>query len=228
MGTARFISYYRVSTARQGQSGLGLEAQRAAVLGYLNGGDWRLVGEFTEVESGKNNDRPQLAKAMAECRLRNATLVIAKLDRLSRNAAFLLSLRDAGVAFVCADMPDANTLTIGILALIAQNEREALSARTKAALAARRARGHTLGNPANLTTSAAALGSRAGNLAKTAKAEKRTADLAPVIEDIQASGKRSRTAIAAELNSRGFPAPRGGEWAPAQVHRLLIRLGSVT
>src|SRR3954451_13181762 len=133
VATGRFISYYRVSTARQGQSGLGLEAQKAAVRAYLDGGDWQLVGAFTEIESGKNNDRPQLAKALAECRLRNATLVIAKLDRLSRNAAFLLNLKDAGVDFVCADMPDANKLTIGIMALIAQNEREAISARTKAA-----------------------------------------------------------------------------------------------
>ena len=226
MAYGRFISYYRVSTDRQGASGLGLEAQERAVLDFLNGGPWELVGQFTEVESGKNNDRPQLAKAMAECRLRNATLVIAKLDRLSRNAAFLMNLQEAGVDFVCADMPDANKLTIGILALIAQNEREAISKRTKEALAARKARGLPLGNPANLTPEAAALGSAAGNAVRTAKANRRAADLAPVIADIRAAGKTSCAAIAGELNARGFPTPRGGRWAPAQAFLLLMRLGA--
>jgi len=152
--------------------------------------------------------------------------VIAKLDRLSRNAAFLLNLKDAGVDFVCADMPDANKLTIGIMALIAQNEHEALSARTKAALAARRARGLPLGNPVNLIPAAAALGSAAGNAAKAAKANKRAADLVPVIADIQAMGATSCAAIAAELNARGFPTPRGGSWAPAQAFLLLRRINA--
>jgi DNA invertase Pin-like site-specific DNA recombinase len=222
----RFVSYYRVSTARQGHSGLGLEAQQAAVRTYLDGGAWQLIASFTEVESGKNNERPQLAKAMAECRLRNATLVIAKLDRLSRNAAFLLNLKEAGVDFVCADMPDANKLTIGIMALIAQNEREAISKRTKEALAARKARGLSLGNPANLTPAAAALGSAVGNAVKTAKANRRAADLAPVVADIRGTGKTSCAAVAEELNARGFPTPRGGCWAPAQAFLLMKRIGA--
>ena len=129
MASGRFVAYYRVSTERQGISGLGLEAQRQAVLDFLNGGRWKLVEEYTEVESGKRADRPELAKAFAACRLHRATLVIAKLDRLSRGAAFLLNLRDAGVDFVAADMPDANRMTVAILACVAEHEREAISQR---------------------------------------------------------------------------------------------------
>src|SRR5215208_2042297 len=140
MAEGRFIAYHRVSTAQQGRSGLGLEAQRQAVADYLNGGRWELLREFTEVESGKRADRPELAKALAACRVHRATLVIAKLDRLSRNAGFLMNLRDAGVEFVCADMPAANRLTVGIMAVVAEAEAEMISARTKAALAAAKAR----------------------------------------------------------------------------------------
>ena len=131
-----YIAYYRVSTDKQGRSGLGLEAQRAAVERHLNGNGSALIAEYTEIESGKKNQRPQLHAALQHCRKERATLVIAKLDRLSRNARFLLELQEAGTKFVCADMPDANNLTIGILALVAQQEREATSRRTKEALAA--------------------------------------------------------------------------------------------
>ena len=141
MAEGRFVAYYRVSTDRQGRSGLGLDAQRAAVAEYLNGGSWTLAAEFTEVESGKRNDRPELEKALAMCRRTGATLVIAKLDRLSRNASFLLSLRDAGVEFVACDMPEANRLTVGIMALMAEHEAEMASKRTKDALTAATARG---------------------------------------------------------------------------------------
>ena len=140
-----FVSYHRVSTARQGRSGLGLDAQRQAVANYLNGGTRSLLREFVEVESGKLNTRPELEQALHLCKVTGATLVIAKLDRLSRNAAFLLTLRDSGVQFVAADMPDANALTVGILALIAQHEREAISRRTREALAAAKRRGIKLG-----------------------------------------------------------------------------------
>ena len=116
----KFIAYFRVSTDRQGQSGLGLEAQQKAVLDYLNGGSWTLAGEFTEVESGKHADRPQLAAALAACKKQKAKLVIAKLDRLSRNLAFIAALMDSGVEFVAADNPHANKLTIHILAAVAQ------------------------------------------------------------------------------------------------------------
>ena len=137
----RFVAYYRVSTDKQGQSGLGLDAQRQAVMNYLNGGPWKLVDEFTEVESGNSNARPQLQKALAACRRHKAKLVIAKLDRLSRNLAFIATLMDSGVEFVATDNPHANKLTVHILAAVAEHEREAISERTKAALAAAKRRG---------------------------------------------------------------------------------------
>src|SRR5215210_2694335 len=139
MAEGAFVAYYRVSTERQGRSGLGLEAQRKAVADFLNGGNWRLVAEFTEVESGKHSDRPALAKAFQACRLRRAKLVIAKLDRLSRDAHFLLGLEKAGVDFVAADMPTANRLTVEIMAMVADEERRMISKRTRGALAAARA-----------------------------------------------------------------------------------------
>jgi DNA invertase Pin-like site-specific DNA recombinase len=147
-----YFAYYRVSTQKQGNSGLGLEAQRAAVSSLLQGA--APVGEYVEVESGKKNQRPQLLAAIAEARRVGATLLIAKLDRLSRNAGFIFALRDSGVAFVCCDMPDANTLTVGLFAVIAQHERETISKRTKDALTAKKARGAKLGTPANLTPAA--------------------------------------------------------------------------
>lgn len=223
MATGRFISYYRVSTERQGRSGLGLDAQKQAVRTFLNGGDWDLIGEFTEVESGKNNNRPELGKALAVCRLKNARLVIAKLDRLSRDAHFLLGLQNAGVDFVCADMPQADSSMVGFMAIIAQHERRMISERTKAALAAAKARGVKLGNPENLSNQK--LGSERGNAAKAEKAQSRAADLLPVIADIRAEGHATLTAIASALNARGFRTARGGDWAPTQVARVLAHQG---
>jgi DNA invertase Pin-like site-specific DNA recombinase len=144
MAEGRFVAYYRVSTEKQGRSGLGLEARQASVEAFLNGGAWKLLGRFIEVESGSNNDRPELAKALEACRLKGATLVIAKLDRLSRDAHFLLDLTRAGVDFVAADNPTAKRLTVGILAMVAEEERRAISSRTKAALTAAKARGTVL------------------------------------------------------------------------------------
>jgi DNA invertase Pin-like site-specific DNA recombinase len=221
--SGKFVSYLRVSTAQQGRSGLGLEAQRKAVMDYLNGGRWKLVAEFVEVESGKHNDRPQLVAALAACRLHGARLVIAKLDRLSRNAAFLLNLRDAGVKFVAADMPDANEMTIGIMAVVAEAERKMISTRTKAALAAAKARGQKLGNPDNLSNRK--LGTERGNAMKAERAEARAEDLAPLIVDLRASGAASLRDLAAGLNERGIPTARGGEWSAVQVSRVLARIG---
>jgi DNA invertase Pin-like site-specific DNA recombinase len=145
MATGKFVSYLRVSTDKQGQSGLGIEAQRKAVTDFLNGGNWKLVAEFVETESGAHDDRPKLAAAMALARAHGATLLIAKIDRLSRDAAFLLGLQKAGVKFLAADMPEANEMVVGIMAVVAQAERKMISARTKAALAAAKARGVKLG-----------------------------------------------------------------------------------
>ena len=138
-GSQRFVAYERVSTKRQGTSGLGLEAQRKAIDDLAVSRGAEVIARFTEVESGKRADRPELAKALHLAKVTGATLLIAKLDRLSRNAAFLLTLRDSGVRFVAADMPEANDLTVGIMALVAEQEREAISRRTREALAATKA-----------------------------------------------------------------------------------------
>ena len=222
MASGNFVTYLRVSTARQGHSGLGLEAQRRAVSDHLNGGTWNLLKEFVEVESGSRDDRPELAKAMALCRLRNATLLIAKIDRLSRDAHFLLGLQKAGVRFVAADMPEANEMVVGIMAVVAQAERKMISARTKAALAAAKERGVKLGGARGGVLKGETRA--AGSTAKTAKAAARAADLEPIIADIRADGAVSLRQIAAELNERGMPAPRGGAWSAVQVSRVLSRL----
>jgi len=223
MAGGRFVSYLRVSTDKQGRSGLGLEAQRAAVAGFLNGGQWELVAEFVEVETGKRADRPVLAQALAACRLHRAVLVIAKLDRLARDAHFLLGLEKAGVEFVAADMPSANRLNVGIMAMVAEEERRMISTRTKAALAAAKARGVKLGNPDNLKNRAA--GSARGNAVKTARADARTADIVLVIEGIRAAGVTSANGIARALNERSIPTARGGRWQAVQVQLVLVRGG---
>lgn len=224
--TGNFVAYYRVSTQRQGRSGLGLEAQKEAVREYLNGGNWRIVGEFTEVESGKRKDRPKLTEALAACRLHGAKLVIAKLDRLARNAHFLLGLKEAGVDFVCVDMPDANRLTVGIMALVAEDEAKRISERTKAALAAAKRRGTKLGGyraGAKLTAKARQMGCKA----VAERADARAADIAPTISKLRAAGVTSLRAIAAALNERGIPTPRGGQWQAGSVSQLLARLPAV-
>ena len=225
--SSRFIAYERVSTARQGQSGLGLEAQRNTIDAFATSRGAEVLARFTEVESGRNPDRPELGKAIQLARLTGATLVIAKLDRLSRNAAFLLTLRDSGVRFLACDMPEANDLTVGIMALVAQQEREAISRRTKEALAVAKARGVKLGNP----NGAAALrragkGGEALRATVVANAECFAEDLAPVIEAIRTEGHGSLRAIAAELNARGMRTRRGGRWHVSNVQNLLARLAS--
>jgi DNA invertase Pin-like site-specific DNA recombinase len=218
MAQGSFVAYYRVSTAKQGASGLGLEAQQAAVRDYLNGGDWKLLAEVTEVESGKRSDRPRLDQAMRLCRLHGATLIIAKLDRLSRDAHFLLGLQKAGVDFIAVDMPSANKLTVGIMALVAQDEAERISARTKAALAAAKARGVKLGGNRGVELTEDVR--KAGRAAKTAKANARAADLAPILSELETQGFTSLGAIAKALNDRGIPTARGSEWTATQVMRV--------
>ena len=212
----KFIAYFRVSTDRQGKSGLGLdEAQREAVMNYLNGGRWTLVEEFTEVESGKHANRPELEKALAACKKQKAKLVIAKLDRLSRNLAFIATLMELGVEFVAADMPHANKLTVHILAAVAQHEREMISERTKAALAAAKKRGQQLGNP-NLAEAA-----KLGTAAVKANARRFAANVRPIIEEIQRAGVTSLNAIAGKLNERNVRTARGGKWTHMQVGAIL-------
>ena len=225
MASGEFVAYYRVSTQRQGRSGLGIDAQKKAVLDFLDGGRWSLVAAFEEHETGRDNDRPKLREAMALCRVRNATLVIARIDRLSRNAHFLLGLQEAKVRFVAADMPDANELTVGIMAVIAQAESKRISANTKAAMAAARARGRQLGHRDNLSAVGRAKGRPLALAAKTIKAKARAVDLTPTIREIQGSGQTSSRHIAGELNTRGIATARGKQWTSVQVMRLLARIG---
>ena len=223
MARGKFVAYYRVSTAKQGASGLGLEAQREAVRNYLNGGRWQLIEEVTEVESGKRNDRPALAKALSLCRLHNATLIIGKLDRLARNVAFISTLmEDKDVPFLAVDFPEANRLTIHILASVAEHEAEAISKRTRDALAAAKARGVVLGGDrAGTLATHARKGTRASAKVRSAAARRRAADVLPVIESVKAEGITTLLGIAETLNERGIPAPRGGQWSAVQVSRVL-------
>jgi DNA invertase Pin-like site-specific DNA recombinase len=221
--TGKFVAYYRVSTQRQGRSGLGLEAQQTAVRDYLNGGDWRLVAEVTEIESGKRSDRPKLAEALKLCRLHSATLIIAKLDRLARNVAFISNLMEAGVEFHAVDFPQANRLTVHILAAVAEHEAKIISERTKAALAAAKRRGVKLGGNRGTTITKAMR--KAASEAIEKRVNARAADLGPTIAEVQASGAKSLRDIAAGLNERGIPTARGGQWTAVQVSRVLSRMG---
>src|SRR3989440_7263286 len=189
--STKYIAYFRVSTARQGRSGLGLEAQRQAVQSHLNG--VKPISEFTEVESGRRSDRPKLAEALAACRVHKATLVIAKLDRLARNVAFVSNLMDAGVEFEAVDFPQANRLTIHILAAVAEHEARMISERTRAALAAAKERGRLLGGFRGRAGSCTDL--EKARAARAAKASERAADLAPTIEALRSSGAHSLRSI---------------------------------
>ena len=211
----KYVPYYRVSTVGQGKSGLGLSAQRDIVQRFLKGED-ELLSEFIEVESGKRADRPQLAAAIALAKQQKARLLIAKLDRLSRNVSFIFSLRNAEVDFVACDIPDANTLTVGIMAVLAQHERELIGQRTKAALAAKKAQGHQLGMP-NITPAITALGLQVRKRnARTNQANRQAAEL---IRLYRLAGL-SYQAIAQQLNQMGYRTRRGKEFFPISVQRL--------
>ena len=219
-----FVSYLRVSTQKQGQSGLGLEAQRKAVDDYLNGGDWTVIEEVVEVESGKNNKRPKLREAIQLCKASGATLVVAKIDRLARDAAFLLNLKDAGIDFIAADMPEANRLTIGIMALVAEQEREAISKRTKEALAAAKARGVQLGA---YRDGIYVGGKGSKDTAKNASEARavlykcRSAEKLPMIAKVDPDSSLSLRQIAEKLNELSVPTISGkGSWSANSVRRL--------
>lgn len=219
----KFVSYYRVSTAKQGISGLGLEAQKESVQRYLNGGNWKMVSEVTEVESGKRNDRPELARALALCRTHRATLVVAKLDRLARNVAFVSALMESGVDFTAVDFPQANRLTIHILAAVAEHEAAMISQRTKAALGAAKARGVKLGGDRGGIARQATKGGNASGTVRHEQAAKRSADILPMIQTARVEGKTSLRQIADYLNESGIPASRGGKWSAGQVRRVLAQ-----
>ena len=215
----RFVVYLRVSTSRQGASGLGIEAQREAVARYVAGAGGQIVAEVVETESGKRSDRPELARALAACRAHRATLLIAKLDRLARNVRFIATLMETGVPFVAVDMPTATPFMLHVYAAMAEAEGKAISARTKAALAAAKARGVRLGNP-RLTPGNRDQACRAA-AAKSAKATARAADLRPIIAEIRAAGATSLPKIVEALTARGVPTPSGrGAWSATTVMRL--------
>jgi DNA invertase Pin-like site-specific DNA recombinase len=209
----KFVAYYRVSTAKQGESGLGMEAQKAAVEKYLNGGNWSVLAEFVEVESGKRKNRPQLDAALALCKRQKATLIIAKLDRLARNLHFISGLMEARIEFLAVDNPTANRLTVQILAAVAEEEARAISARTKAALAAAKARGVVLGKHG------AKLGKKNHKRAITAAGA-----LTGTIEELREAGITSVRAVAAALNARGIATPQGKKWHSTSVQRVLKRV----
>jgi len=224
MSQGSIVTYLRVSTARQGKSGLGLEAQQKAVADYLSTGQWNLLEDFVEVESGKNSKRPKLLEAIELCKASGAKLLVAKLDRLARDAAFLMNLKDAGIDFVCADMPEANRLTIGIMALVAEQEREAISKRTKEALAAAKARGVQLGayrdgvyvgGKGNADTA------RNASAARTVKFRANAADKLPLLKRYDPDGTLSLRAIADIFNRYGVKTVSGrGLWSANSVRRL--------
>jgi DNA invertase Pin-like site-specific DNA recombinase len=220
------IPYYRVSTKKQGDSGLGLESQQATVEAYAKQTGSTIIGMYTEVESGKRSDRPQLAKALAHARRSKATLVVAKLDRLSRNVAFLSALMESKVPFVACDNPHANKLTLHILVAMAEHEAEMISKRTKDALSAYKARGGLLGGQLercrNLTQEARVKGAHRSGEVVALKAREAYTDLLPMLAELKANGLSLRD-IAQKLNADGQTTRRGKPWNPVQVSRVLER-----
>lgn len=215
MEPGKYIAYYRVSTDRQGRSGLGLDAQRRAVADYLTSKGSELAGEYIEVESGKKHtNRPELQAALEHCRKEKAVLIIAKLDRLARSVSFIAGLMESGVRFVAADMPNANDFMLHIYAAVAQEERRLISQRTKAALRAAKARGVQLGNPELERI----------NRRRQKQADRFAAAMAPVIAQLKEEGYTTLDSIRDELNRRSVPTARGGSWHTPTVHHLVKRI----
>lgn len=233
----RFVTYYRVSRASQGIEGLGMDAQRKAVAAYLNGGAWEVIGEFEEVESGKRSDRPQLAKAITMAKASSAKLLIAKLDRLSRNVHFLSGLTEQGVEFVAADMPEANTFTVHIMAAVAQQEREAISYRTTVALGSIKERikrdGQYVTKGGKTITTLGGTNrfdDRSRSLAAEAvkrKADNEAARVLPLITSLRAGGSTLQQ-TADHLNQAGLKTPRGASWTPTAVMRAEKRMSGLS
>lgn len=217
------VHYYRVSTQRQGESGLGLEAQRKAVEDFCLSNNATMLAEFIEVESGKRNNRPQLKAAMEYAALTQATLVVAKVDRLSRNAAFLAQIMESSVPIRFADMPFADRFMVGIMAQVAEWEAEQISKRTKEALQAAKARGVVLGGKFVPTPSQSAVGHQRSIETRVGRADARKLQIMPYIEQAKELGKTTLPALADHLNSLHIKTPRGGKWHPASVKRLLER-----
>jgi len=212
----KFVAYYRVSTEKKGQSGLGLEAQRKAVLDYLNGGRWKMIEEFTEIESGKKSDRPELEKALKLCKKEQATLIIAKLDRLARNVHFISGLMERGTKFCAVEFPNADPFMLHIHAAMSEHERRLISARTKAGLERAKARGVKLGQHGAILARENA-----------AKAKAQAKQLKPVIREIRQMGKTTLRAVMEELNRRHIKTIRSGLWHPQTVSMLLARIDSM-
>jgi DNA invertase Pin-like site-specific DNA recombinase len=220
-----FVAYYRVSTVKQGASGLGLAAQRSAILAYLNGGG-KIVAEFTEIESGRKSQRPALEQALSAARVRRTPIVVAKVDRLTRSVAFLSQLLEAGVDVRFADLPSLEGPTgrfmLQQMAAVAELEAGLISSRTKSALAAAKARGIQLGGHRGSYPSQAA--HRASIEVRTRRAELRAKDLLPILEKLKEAGTISKEAIAKALTTKGIPTARGGSrWTGTQVDRVLRR-----
>jgi DNA invertase Pin-like site-specific DNA recombinase len=220
----RLVAYYRVSTHRQGQSGLGLEAQREVVKAYAITNGMQIVAEFTEVESGKMRERPELERAIEVAKFNRATLIVAKLDRLARDAAFVLGLKSAGVEFIAVDMPHANRFLIGIMALVAEYEGEQISARTKAALARAKSRGVVLGGWRGKDGESAAEITQRGRETMMANAQAKRAKLMPMIQAALDFEDGNLNATARRLNEASVPTPSGkGQWHARQIKKYLER-----
>lgn len=225
MATGRYVAYYRVSTGKQGRSGLGLDAQEQTVRDRLNGGDWMLVREFTEIESGRVSRRPELVKALAMCRVMGAKLIVANVSRLTRNPDFMSTLVEADVEVEFCDLPNVDgpvgKFMLRQMLSVAELEAGMIAERTRKALAAAKARGTKLGGDRGNLSADNTQGRIASLKARQDQAVRRRSDLAPIIEEIRAGGATTLRAVAIALNERGIPAARGGAWSASQVKRVL-------